>query len=82
MKKELLSYISGQRSQLKEIENSNDIFIDFDRIDLLLEEWMVKYNRFTINELEIFFDNIRQIINAELEMRRTDSNCKGIWLTK
>ena len=43
---------------------------------------MVKYNRFTINELEIFFDNIRQIINAELEMRRTDSNCKGIWLTK
>lgn len=81
MKTEVANYISNQMDQLKEMEKSFRICIDFECINLLLEEWMLKYNEFSMKELEEFFLNIHQIIGEEFKIRRISEN-KAIWLTK
>lgn len=81
MKTEVANYISNQMDQLKEMEKSSRICIDFECINLLLEEWMLKYNEFSIKELEEFFLNVHQIIGEEFKIRRISEN-KAIWLTK
>lgn len=82
MKIELLSYISNQMAGLKEMEKSAHICIDFDKIYLLIEEWAQKHDGFSMEELQDFFENVYQILSAELEIRKEESECKGIWLTK
>lgn len=81
MKTEVANYISNQMDQLKEMEKSSRICIDFECINLLLEEWMLKYNEFSMKELEEFFLNVHQIIGEEFKIRRISEN-KAIWLTK
>lgn len=82
MKIELMSYISNEMARLKEMEKSTHICIDSDKIYLLVEEWMEKHDGFSMEELQYFFENVYQILYAELEIRKQESGCKGIWLTK
>lgn len=82
MKRDLTNYISEHIARLKAMENSIQICIDYEKIFLLLEEWMIRYNKFSIEELDVFFNNVEHIIYAEIEIRKEESKCRGIWLTK
>lgn len=82
MKTELINYASDQIMRLKEIEKDCQILIDIDKVRLLFEEWIEKNNECSKKDVDTFFRNVYQIVEAEIEIRELSQEQKSIWLTK
>ncbi|MEY8535507.1 hypothetical protein AALH30_18620 [Blautia pseudococcoides] len=79
---EILAYASRQITSLKELEKGKQISLDDRKIYELVLEWTEKNMNCTSQDVKNFLENVRMIIETEIEIRSNGFQTNCIWLTK
>lgn len=59
------------------------IQIDWDKVESLVQQWIECNDTSSLDEIDVFCNNVEHILKQEIELRIYDKSLKGaIWLTK